>query len=465
VIVEDVELALANIAARAPLIRLRKDYRAGHHRLAFATEQFRSTFGQVFRAFALNLCPMVVDSVADRLQITGFTDSGSEGGELEAAGALWEASLMEARAGELHGEALTAGDGYLIVWPDEGGMPLLYPQAAEQCWVRYDDEQPGRLRFAAKTWCPLDGPTAGHRRLSMYYPDRVERYVSEKAEEAIPDKPSKLRPLAPAEGGAVTPHAWEVVPVFHFPNDAAPGHYGASRLDDAIPINDALNKTVLDLLVGSEAQALPQRWVAGTLGDETDPATGRPAGVAMPAGAILELGAEQARAGQFDAADLRQLVEVKESFALDMARVTKTPLHLLKQSGDWPSGEALRTAEAPLVKECRDRIAAWGPVWASAMELALRMGQLAPEGQVRTLYEPPETRASEMEIATTAEAKQRAGIPREVTWREMGYSDEQIEEMSAMLAEQKAQDIERAQFAFNRGAGMGGGQGAEAEDG
>ena len=53
-------------------------YYDGDHRLAFATEKFRSTFGTLFKEFAENFCPAVVDSMADRLKIAGFKTSQAE---------------------------------------------------------------------------------------------------------------------------------------------------------------------------------------------------------------------------------------------------------------------------------------------------------------------------------------------------------------------------------------------------
>src|SRR3954454_21458849 len=48
-------------------------YYRGDHDLSFATEKFRNAFGALFREFALNLCPAICDSVADKLKVTGFT--------------------------------------------------------------------------------------------------------------------------------------------------------------------------------------------------------------------------------------------------------------------------------------------------------------------------------------------------------------------------------------------------------
>ena len=115
--------------------------------MLFATEKFRSAFGSLFRAFADNLCSKVVDAPANRLSITGF--SVEKGGEKLAneAWAMWLANRMDLRAGEVHTEALTSGDAYVIVWPDDDGQPIIYPNDAAMNYRSYIDNQASRLYY------------------------------------------------------------------------------------------------------------------------------------------------------------------------------------------------------------------------------------------------------------------------------------------------------------------------------
>lgn len=452
----DLLWGLTALRARWSGYRLRQQYYDGRHRLAFATDEFRSAFGTLFSAFALNLCPTVVDSVADRLQVVGFSAPAAEGGESgesPAAEAIWADSRMDVQAGHVHVEALVKGSAYVIVWPDEGGWPTLYPQTAEEVVVRYDAGRPGRALYALKAWRADDG----RYRVTAYYPDRIERYVTRAKADGIPEKPDTLAEIGPGdvpEGEDATPvvaNPYGRVPVFHFASNARVGSVGRSELDDVIPVQDGLNKSILDLLVAGEAQGLPQRWATG-VESPINPTTGDKERLMMRPGEIFTTGGDAARLGQFEAADLRQLVEVKREFAADVARVSGTPLHTLLLSGDWPSGEALKTAEARLVRKCRDRIASFGPVWAEAMDFALGIAEQVPDAGLRTQWESPETRVSEREQAETAIAKQAAGVPRRQTWREMGYSEEQIEQMEAEYEEERAKSAELAGRAFDRGA-------------
>ena len=76
---KDIEKALAKIRINAPRYSRAERYYNGEHDLAFATEKFQSTFGSLFREFALNLCPIVCDAVRDKLRVTGFSlEAGSD---------------------------------------------------------------------------------------------------------------------------------------------------------------------------------------------------------------------------------------------------------------------------------------------------------------------------------------------------------------------------------------------------
>lgn len=441
---DDIEWGLAELRARAPRYSLLTNYDAGNHRLGLASDKMRTAFRHLFTAFALNLCPRVVGSVADRLQIAGFSDPTAEGGMSDAAAATWDHSRMAQQAGRVHRDALVAGDAHIIVWPDDDGIPTIYPQAVGQVVARYSTSRPGQVIYAIKAW----RDDAGRCRVTAYYPDAVLRYITPKAVDGLPERFTSLVPIDDDE--PETANTWGTVPVFHLANGAAVGQPGTSELHDVIPLQDALNKSVIDIMVGSEFTALQQRWATG-VEDSTDE-FGRTEPLPVTPGSVLSVPDEAARFGEFGAGDLRQLIEVKSSFATDIAAVSATPLHeLIAGTGGWPSGEALKTSEAPRVKKCADRITAWAPVWAEAMSLALRMGG-ADAPAVRAIYESPETRVSPLEQANTAIAKQAAGIPRQQTWREMGYSEDQIAKMEEDYQANQARSAEAAAAAFNRGA-------------
>jgi hypothetical protein len=359
----DIELALTNFRINGPRYGRFERYYDGKHDLAFATEKFQNTFGTLFREFALNLCPVVCDAVRDKLRITGF-------GADETPDAIWRRNRMGTRAGEVHKEALRAGDAYLIVWPDASGRAMLFPNRAANISVVYDDESAGRIEWAAKYWIAADK----HIRLNLFYPDRVEKYVSkDPSEGALPDAKGFL----PEETIA---NPYGVVPVFHFANNADVGSLGRSELEAAIPIQDGLNKSVLDMLVAMEFSAYRQRWAAG-IEIEFDSEGKQIAPFKAGVEHLWMSENPQATFGDFAAADLEQFLKVKDSFRIDIASVTGTPLHyFLQESRGFASGVSLRQNETRFNAKVRDRQESFGQVWSDALTLALAIeGQTAPD--------------------------------------------------------------------------------------
>ena len=249
----------------------------------------------------------------------------------------------------------------MIVWPDAGGNATLFPNRAANMTVQYDDEGTGNILWAAKWWTTRDK----HVRVNLFYPDRVERYISKSETEVVISDAKTFLPFIdaaiagrsdagisasprPGVSASVLPNPYGVVPVFHFANNADVGDLGRSELEAAIPIQDGLNKSVLDMLVAMEFSAYRQRWAAGI---EIDfDAEGKKL-APFKAGVEHLWIAEnpQATFGDFAASDLEQFLKVKDSFRIDIASVTGTPLnYFVQQSAGFASGVQPQAKRRPL---------------------------------------------------------------------------------------------------------------------
>jgi hypothetical protein len=441
---KDLEWGLREIKVRGERYLLYRRYYDGDHRLAFATKDWTSQFGRLFAAFADNLCPAVVNAVRNRLSVTGFSIAGDEqesgdgeaedrvGGEMGPADLAWEAwnrNRMDRRQKELFREALIGGDSYAIVWehPTIEGQAVIYPNRADQCVVRYDEEVPGRRAVGIKAWTLPDR----RARANLYYEDRIEKYVSRNAQTGggLPTKANVFDEWTGAEGteAAIVPHELESVPVVPFSYDAGAGMAGRSRLTDVLPIQDALNKSLADMLVAMEFQSIPQRWVVGYT-PEIDPTTGQEKKPFIPgADRLWGVTNPDARFGQFEAAALKPFIDVSDSFRAETARVSSTPLHYLLLSGSFPSGEALRAAEAPLEAVVQDTKDGFGTSIEETMDLVARVegNDVVP---LSALWRDSTSRGAK-EWAETLEIKKALGVPQRQIFRELGYSDPEIEEM------------------------------------
>ncbi len=459
---KDIEKALVDFRVQAERYTKTERYYDGKQDLAFATEKFQNTFGTLFREFALNLCPVICDAVRDKLRVTGFSvdsyrvaelqsyrggegssDSGNSMDSVNSATRqIWQQNRMATRAGEMHKEALKNGDAYAIVWPNARCEAVIYPNKAANITVAYDENSPGQIAWAAKYWRNADKRI----RLNLFYPDRIEKYISQsESEGSLPDadgfqplgglksqvqspKSSESKPWTLDTGLATVPNPYGVVPVFHFANNADIGRPGRSELDAAIPVQDGLNKSVLDMLVAMEFSAYRQRWAAG-IEIEYD-AGGKP--IAPFTAGVDHLWIADnpnARFGDFEAAQLDQFLKVKDSFRVDIASVTGTPLHyLLQSSGGFPSGESLKKAETRFIAKVRDRQESFGQVWADVMAFALRIEGLAADTRLITEWEDPAP-MSDREFLENILLKKQIGLPVEQALLEAGYGEEDVKRM------------------------------------
>lgn len=475
---------------------LYEDYYEGRHRLAFASEKYRNAFGRLFRCFRVNLCPPCIDAVADRLTITGFevdvedtepqesarpTDQRRRQQELrDAADAdvheqhvrqAWKANLMQVVAGCIHLRALRDGDAYAIVWPDPEDVkrPLIYAQECHSVRVSYDPERPGKIRWAVKAWRDEDSVQSGSGaalwRLTLYYADRIEKYVTSSKHDRLPTRPGAFEPLdVPGELWPL-PNPYERVPVFHWANNACTGEHGASELRDVIPVQDALNKAIMDQMAAMEFVALPQRWATGIeveTGEDGKPIPPFTPGVDR----LWTTGSTEVKFGEFSQADLAKFGVVINDFRMDIARISGTPLHYFALMTDPPSGEALKALEARLVRKVEDRQIAFGAVWADLIRFCHIIQQHPPEVQFTTVWEDPAPR-SEKEHAETLLLKKSLGVPKKQLLREAGYTEEQIDEFEAEAEEEGVnvagallRQLDRGQMAENGQQGDGGGQAA-----
>lgn len=370
----DIAWALAQFAARRDGYVRARDYYDGNHKLAFATDKFRSAFGGLFKAFADNLCPCVVETVKDRLRLDGFTAATVQ----TPVDEIWRRNRLKVRAGQVHLDALIEGDAYLIIWPDRDGSPIFYPNRGSAVCVEFDDEEPGYIIRAAKAWLIREGKY----RLNLYFRDRIEKYVTkEKVQGGMPDKATAFIRHEPVGETWPLPNPYDKVPVFHFGNRASIGCLGISELREAMPVQDALNKSVADMLVAEEFYGFPQRWAVGL--EEMDEAEAKRR-YQLVAGGVWGSTSKEVQFGQFEAADISKFILVSESFRKEMARVSRTPMHYFSLEGTFPSGEALKTAEAPLNDKVVDKKEIWGGVWSDAMRFALQImskGDFEPEAK------------------------------------------------------------------------------------
>lgn len=415
-----------------------EDYYSGDHKLEFATERWKDTFKDEFDEFADNWCGVVVDALAQRMKVTGW-DCDGEDDCSEVAQAIWEGNELEYEEQDLYIGSISKGDGYLMVWPtaeddwlNESGVDMVYHDASDVNVV-YEGMDRRRIVRAAKKWQDEDG----QNHLRVYLPDRILQYF-------VPADAVKNAMLLAGVGidDEVLPQGWQkegpdilnpwapVIPIFHFKNRRASSTHGISEIDNVIPVQNAVNKLWMDLMVGSEFGSFRQKWMAGA----GHPKEGWKAGPSR----VWATTDPSAKFGEFGQIDLEPLNRSIEMAVGHIAKITQTPMHYLRSSGDMPSGEALKTAESGLVKKAINRQRIWSGAWSQSMMFAFRVLGRNPEHRVYPIWQDAETR-HDLEQGQVAQLKALLGIPLEQLWKEhFDYTDEQIAEFKDVNADTMA---------------------------
>ncbi len=425
------DLALAVKALQdkqAPYDRLFAYY-DGEQPLTYSASRLKAAFAKLDAHFSENWCATVVDSLLDRLNLTGFQVDAAQ----DAVDSLWQSERLAVETDNAHEDVAITGESYVIVGKDAGGQTRIFHNDPRVCVVAYQDDNPRQKAWAAKWYVEADEAGTKRRHVTLYYPDRFEHYVSKgKAEDAKDARSFVLEDEEPNESGAI--------PVFHI-RSRTRRTYGELR--NAIEPQDAINKTLADLMVGSEYGAFPQRYVITQADVDTLELKNAPNEVWKFQAGDAE--GERTQLGQFDAADLTKYLGVIDHLANSLARITRTPAHYFFQQGGNISGDALIAMEAPLAKKAakyKERLAA---AWKEAVSYALSLDgvQVAPE-DVECVWEDERTvqPSAEADVVTKYVA---AGVPLKTALRRAGWTPADLDALDADKRDEQASQASLAQ--------------------
>jgi len=394
-----------------------REYYDGKHETQLTERQRKYLQIKTGQEFNDNYCPIPVDALSEKLTVTGFTvnipedDTGEAGHEqAEQLNDWWESSRMDAGQGDVHAAAIRDSDAYVLVeWNNDEARPeITFEPAydgAEGTEVVYDENKRRKPLYAFKIWTTEEG-----KRLNVYYLDRVEKYSKEEESDWTLTETQSW----PVEVG---------VPVFHFRNRSDGYNYGKSELHDVIPLQNALNKSIIDMVAAADTTGFRLYWMTG---DD-------PSDVEVVPGSWIYSDNENARVGHIPGEDLSKLIEFKDSFALEIARVSRTPLSFFQITGQVSSEGTLKQQESGLVSRAKKRQVEFGNTWEDVMKFCRKLWNLYgsepmmnEDATLDCEWQDPETR-DDLGRLQEAKIKIDLGIPEEQVWAEIGYDARQIE--------------------------------------
>jgi hypothetical protein len=446
----DLERAYAALDGKQARYDQLWDYYDGDQPLVYSAARLREIFRNINAHFAENWCAVVIDAMLDRIHLDGFAVTGDTTAT-EALNSLFERTELHLDSFDAHLAALVTGEAFVIAWKEAEEVTAYYNDPM-LCHAFYDADNPRLLKWAAKWWVGDDG----RRYLTLYYPDRLEYYVSRgKAGET-----SAASAFAAAEP-PMAPNPFSALPVFHLRRERRAVR---SELTNVIEPQNAINKLFADMMIAAEFGAMRQRWIISQ-NDPGDQQNAPNVNWWIPAGDGVGQGSQ---VGQFEQTDLGNYLKAMEQLANTIAVISRTPKHYFAQQSGDPSGEALITMEAPLIKKCERFIKVLTPTWTAIGAFLMQLaGQpVAPEaivpqfGEVRTVQPLTQAQIRQADVAT--------GIPLVTELRREGWTEAELAQLAKdQAAEQTTQaDLGGALLAaFDRNAPVTVGAGAQLKQG
>jgi hypothetical protein len=447
-------------ALRAITLSKYDAYYRGTQSLMFATSKFRESFAGMFTNFADNWCKLVVDAVGERLKVEGFRFPNDNAGEKKAWN-IWQANFLDSDSQLGHTEALINGMAYALVWPtDDPKMPKITVEDPQQMIVAHEPGETRQRQAALKVWLDDNGLMLA----TLYLPDAIWKFqtrsvfqsgnawwgtqdpaidtggVQTMTDIALRQFQSAWQPReVPGEPWPL-PNPLGCVPVVPLYNDPRLRTGGQSELVGVIPLQDAVNKLLADMLVSSEFAAFRQRWATG-LEVPNDPETEEPMEPFKAAVDRLWISdSKDTTFGEFNVTDLTNYTSAIEMIVQHIATQSRTPPHYFYLSGQFPSGESIKSAEAGLVSKAHNRTMHFGESWEEVMRLALLASGDAKRAQVvamETVWRDVEYRTESLHIDATVKLR-ALEVPLPALWERAGFSPTEIARFKEMRAEEKA---------------------------
>lgn len=447
----EIEATLSEMQAHQEAVILARNYFLGDQDV-YLTDRSRDFLGiHENNTFKYNICGTIVRALAEELSLLGFStdEQGEKKPVSDWVAGLYDRNKVDSLQDTVHEAALSDSESFIIVeWdPVEGFPRLIYnPYFVDVSaggdgmgvWMIYENSDPDQRPIAAvKQWIEQVGSSlAPYSRLrrTVYYPDHFERWVydnnstwehfSEPVEAA--DGETIIRDwIIPNVDRAGEPLG---IPVFHFRNKGIrPEHW------DAIPMQDGINKTLVDVLAAGDLTAFQSFFGFGfypTLDGKA---------IASDGSNLMKIGPAQfngtmkppSEAGLtiIPGSDPTPLMNQFKDLVLATANLTDTPASRFIVTAAIASEKTIKEQERGLRKKGKDRRSLFSDPWVGVFDMARKLDNLfGSAGLSETVALSPVWEHTES-LEELKEKRESLGIPLEQVWREAGYSEAQIESM------------------------------------
>lgn len=401
----------------AELTRYR-DYAEGRGGIPEVDEGATNELKELAKLAPINLCGVVVNAFARGLSVVGFRSPSEV--DNDPAWQAWQANRMDARQDEVHRPALTYGESFVSVLPNDDrddGVPEMVTWSPLDAVVEYDD--PKRDLFPSRATLMRRATLGGVDGWSVLYVDD-ETVQAGRILDAPKDSPGILEGSRsqdvqlvgdPWTHGA-TYQGRPVCPVVRFVNERnAEDRPPRGEVEPIIQRNRAANAVNFDRLVVARFGAFQQKVIIGWTGSKATQAK-------MAASSVMafEDHPDDVKVSSLPASQLAPynelLREIKEQVALEAA----IPIYAATGSLANVSTDTAALVESAHQRKLQTKRLNFGESWELVLRVAVAMmGRPEPSEAAEVIWRETEARSfaavvdGMVKLATIPEGS--AGVP------------------------------------------------------
>ncbi|AWN07225.1 portal protein [Streptomyces phage Rana] len=396
-----------------------------------------------------NWMPLLVGTPAQALYVDGFRPGSAGAGLPQAAESTspewshWQRSRLDARQAAVYRAALTYGHSFTVTEKDKKGHVVTKGLSPRRTAALFEDPANDETPYAALTvtvW--PKGEAVGKARMW----DGLNEYAV------------TFKSLGDDEGvrvaGKAKRHGSSECPVTRFAASVDLDGRTIGVIEPMIPLQNRINQSVFDLLVGQTYTSHEVRYATGMAppiqrdaetGDPILDENGQPKPIPMNHNARRFLFAEDpdVKFGSLPGGPIGSLIDSIDMSIRHLAAVSQTPPHhLLGQIANL-SAEALLAAETALSRKIAEFRAIFGESWERVFRLAAELAgspASADDYMGEVIWRDMEQRSLAQAADALGKLKEQLGIPAKGLWKRVpGVTQTEFEDWEEMAEDEDSQ--------------------------
>ncbi len=437
-----------------------RDYYNGEQELKYSTTEFKRAFGTLFDDFKANWCDVAITATQNRLEMDRIVFRDGELGEIDddSTSAVWNVlrdNDIDELENDLYSSAMIESRAAVIVWPggeNDDQDVLLTVERGQVIFISYYDDNPRRPQFAVKKW----RTSLGEVFVTLYTEPFVYKYkVPQQFVEFSSDIFDKSTfDTSGWEKRTISGEEWPLPnPFARIPIVEFRARKNRSELKNIIPIQDAINKTIINMMVAGEYASHTQTYIISSNEEPTGGWKKRPGGVWQIQPEVdLDGKALPTAVGSLPSEDPSNFIQIIEHFLAEFSNLSSTPGYYIFNSnsqsgrGDAPSGDSLKVSETTLIKKVENYQQRFDRRWIMVAELILEaLGKRKVPEYAEVNWTNPQKHFMGMILEEGRKMIDELGLPHEYAWAHIGLSEAQIRDAKREMEKRQEDELKREQ--------------------